>query len=164
MTNCHPIIRPMAPALALGITLGCSDPPTAAIPTVESAAEAAVAAGAFGVERGLAVARAQNGSASAAAALEDALARALPALEETGATQGLGEGLRQLLDQYQKGASDSGEFDRALSEIQDAINRYQARAGDEFQPDLGVVQLAVDVIAATNTDDGSPRKKDRSGS
>jgi hypothetical protein len=100
----------------------------------------------------------------AVVALEDALARALPALEETGATQGLGEGLRQLLAQLQKGAGVSGDLDRALSEVLNAIERYQARAADEFQPDIGVVLLAVDAVAAADTDEGSPRTKDRSGS
>jgi hypothetical protein len=152
----------MMPALA--VVLGCTDVPTAPAPAVDVNATAhAIDVG--HVEHSLAAHSApRTGSVMAVVALEDALARALPALEETGATQGLGEGLRQLLAQLQKGAGGSGDLDRALSEVLNAIERYQARAADEFQPDIGVVLLAVDAVAAADTDEGSPRTKDRSGS
>jgi hypothetical protein len=170
VTNRHLIIRLMAPALALAITLGCSDLPTAAAPPIEVTPTApaveetptASAVEVADVEQALAVTRAPGGAVTAAVALEDALARALPALEDGGETQGLEEWLRQLHAQLEKGRGDSRGLYRALEEVQNAIDRYLVGAGEEFQPDVSVVQLAVDVVAAGDTEEGSPKR--RSGS
>ena len=183
MSNRDPIISAMAPALSLVLALGCSDPPTAA-PAVEVAATApevevaptdvaptAPAVDGAPAEPGVEVAdvpqapmsaRGRTGPLTPAVAIEDAIARVLPALEASGPTQGLETALHQVLAQLEKSRDGSGDLESALTAVQNAVDSYQARAGEEFQPDISAVQLAVDVVAAGDTEKGSPTR--RSGS
>lgn len=179
MSNRDPIISAMAPALSLVLALGCSDPPTAApeveVAPTESAVEVAPTApdvdGAAtepdvevaDVPQAPMSARGRTGPVTPAVAIEDAIARVLPALESSGATQGLETALHQVHAQLEKGRGGSDGLESALTAVQNAVDSYQARAGEEFQPDISAVQLAVDVVAAGDTEEGSPTKK-RSGS
>ena len=142
----HPALaRIMASTLPLTLTLACSEPPTAVAPAVEIA-PAAVEVADAPLTFAAAEARAA-GPATAADAIEDALARVLPALEEGGATEGLEAGLRELqarLDQRGKG---SRGLEQALTEVQKAVDRYQAQAGEAYQPDVSALQLALDAAA-----------------
>jgi hypothetical protein len=168
----------MAPALSLVLALGCSELPTAA-PAVEVAATAPdvevaptapdvdvaatePAGEVADVPQAPMSAKGQTGPVTAAVAIEDAIARVLPALEASGSTQGLETALRQVLAQLEKGRGGSGDLESALTAVQNAVDSYQARAGEEFQPDISAVQLAVDVVTAGETEEGSPTN--RSGS
>lgn len=182
MYNRDPIISAMAPALSLVLALGCSDPPTAApdveVAPTESAVEVAPtdvapaepdvdvaateSAEVADVPQAPMSARGRTGPVTPAVAIEDAIARVLPALEAGGATQGLETALDQIHAQLEKSRGGSDDLESALAAVQNAVDSYQARAGEEFQPDISAVQLAVDVVAAGDTEKGSPTN--RSGS
>ena len=133
------VLLPMVGALA-----SCQDArsPTAPVPDAQPTA-AAVAV--MDLQQGFASGQGQTGPVSAAVAIEDALERVLPAVEAGGSTEALDAGLRKLLSQLE-GAGSAGLV-RALTEVRKAVDKYQARAGEEYQADIGVVQLALDAVA-----------------
>lgn len=137
LAGCHEGQSPTAPAMD-------QRPPTGLAPDEQPLT--AVAVEGVDVPQSLAAGTVLTGPLAAAVAIEDAIERVLPTLGAGGPIAALDAGLRQLRAQLEDGG-DSGGLQRALTEVQKAIDRYQKGADEEFEADLGVVQLALDAVA-----------------
>ena len=128
----------------VGGLIGCQDArsPTAPVRHAQPTADV------FAVtdpQLGTAASEKETGPAAATIAIEDAIERVLPALEEGAPTDALEAGLRQLQAQLESGKGRG--LRRALAELQEAIDALQTRADKEYQADIGVVQLALETVA-----------------
>lgn len=128
--------------LATGLA-GCQDGP---LPTAPAVAPTAPAVEVAAAKQSDATTKAKDGPVTAAVALEDGLTRVLPALEAGGPIAGLDTGLRQLLAQLEGDGGGDAALKPALTGLQKALDTYQAQAGEEFQPDISVLQLALDAV------------------
>ena len=133
--------------LALAAVLAsCQDGQSPTESALDEQPPTAVAVEGADVPQSLAAGTVLTGPVAAAVAIEDASERVLPALEAGGPIAALDAGLRQLRAQLEDGG-DGGGLRRALIEVQKAIDRYKEGADEEFEADLGVVQLALDAVA-----------------
>jgi len=136
------VMLPLAALLA-----GCLDERSPTAPAQDEESLTVSAVGVADVTADVTAGDVQTGPVTAAIALEDALARVLPALEAGGPTAVLDAGLRQLRTQLEEGGAGSDGLALALSQVEKAVEKYQAAAAEEFRPDISVVKLALDAVA-----------------
>lgn len=119
---------------------GCTDAATVAGPADTPPAEARST-------------KLKGGPTAASVAIEDAITRLLPALPASSSTAALEAGLVQIQAQLNGGGG--AGLGRALSEVLKALDKYQQAAGDEFQPDIDAIQLALLGVENTKSGDSS---------